>query len=135
MKTEAKTAAEPKRRAPRNHLSAREKCQAILSIWAERRKPSEVCKELGIQWGQLNQWQDQAMEGMLKALEPRTREEEEKGPILGPRLQQLLERKAISRSGKMIRFQERLARLQQGRPPVSAAKPAEAKEPMAKTSS
>ena len=102
----------PTRRAERAHYSAREKCQAVLAIWAERRKPSEVCQELGIKWIQLNQWQDQAMEGMLKALEPRMRTEEEKGPALGPKLQQLLERKAVARAGKLARLEMRLARIQ-----------------------
>jgi transposase-like protein len=122
MKTQNKEAA-PARRAERTHYSAREKCQAVLAIWAERRKPSEVCQELGIQWVQLNQWQDQAMEGMLKALEPRTRTEQEKGPALGPKLQQLLERKAVQRAGKMARLELRLARIQRQK------EPAETKEP------
>jgi transposase InsO family protein len=47
-----------------------EKCRAVLSVWTERRKPGEVCRELGVDWGILKQWQDRAMEGMLMALQP-----------------------------------------------------------------
>lgn len=111
MKTQNKEAAAA-RGMQRTRHSAREKCQAVLAIWAERRKPAEICQELGIKWIQLSQWQDQAMEGMLKALEPRTRTEEEMGPALGSKLQQLLERKALARSGKLARLQMRLARIQ-----------------------
>jgi hypothetical protein len=131
MKTQNQTKEPtPARRAERTHFGAREKCQAVLAIWAERRKPAEVCQEMGIKWIQLSQWQDQAMEGMLKALEPRTRTEEEKGPALGPKLQQLLERKALARTGKLARLELRLARIQRqkGPPPESkeTSKPATA---------
>jgi len=45
--------------------TAEEKCRAVLSVWTERRKPGEVCRELGVAWTLLNQWQERAMEGML----------------------------------------------------------------------
>jgi hypothetical protein len=122
MKAQNKEAA-PARRAERTPYSARDKCQAVLAIWAERRKPAEVCQELGIRWVQLNQWQDQAMEGMLKALEPRTRTEQEKGPALGPKLAQLLERKAAARAGKLARLELRLARIQRPKEPQETQEP------------
>lgn len=84
--------------------SAREKCQAVLSLWMRRRRPSEICKELNIPANLLSNWQERALEGMLGALEPRTRRQEERGPMLDPRMEQLLER-------KVTRLQTRLARM------------------------
>ena len=78
--------------------TAEEKCRAVLSVWTERRKPGEVCRELGVAWTVLNQWQERAMEGMLVALAasgPRWR----KTVALNSRLAVLLERK--SKGGTM----------------------------------
>src|SRR5512137_1232843 len=81
---------EKKRRKGSGH-TAEEKCRAVLSVWTERRKPGEVCRELGVGWTLLSQWQAQAMEGMLLALQPRV--PMGKGVALSPRLAVLLERK------------------------------------------
>lgn len=80
-----------KPKVERSSHPAEQKCQAVLSVWTERRNPGEVCRELGISWNILNQWQDRAMEGMLLALQPRVLVE--KGVALNPRLALLLERK------------------------------------------
>jgi transposase-like protein len=88
--------------------TAEEKCRAVLSVWTERRKPGEVCQELGVGWSLLSQWQTQAMEGMLSALQPRV--PTEKAVALNPRLAVLLERK--SKAGVMKGLERRLARLQ-----------------------
>jgi transposase-like protein len=84
-----------------------EKCRAVLSVWTERRKPGEVCRELGVDWGMLKQWQDRAMEGMLMALQPRVRVE--RGVALSPRLAVLLKR---SQAGMMKRLDKRLRKVQ-----------------------
>jgi len=89
--------------------TAEQKCRAVLSVWTERRKPGEICQELGIAWSLLNQWQERAMEGMLLALEPR-RVPVEKGVPLSSRLAVLLERK--SKAGGMKGLERRLVRLQ-----------------------
>ena len=89
--------------------TAEEKCRAVLSVWTERRKPAEVCRELGVGWGLLNQWQERAMEGMLLALQPRV-PMMEKTVALNSRLAVLLERK--SKRGGMKGLERRLARLQ-----------------------
>ena len=89
--------------------TAEQKCRAVLSVWTERRKPGEICQELGIAWSLLNQWQERAMEGMLLALEPR-RVPVEKGVTLNPRLAVLLERKC--KAGGMKGLERRLVRLQ-----------------------
>ncbi len=88
--------------------TAEEKCRAVLSVWTERRKPGEICRELGVAWTLLSQWQARAMEGMLLALQPRV--PMEKGVALSPRLAILLERK--SKGETMKGLERRLAHLQ-----------------------
>jgi transposase-like protein len=97
--------------------TAEEKCRAVLSVWTEKRKPGEICRELGVAWTVLSQWQARAMEGMLVALQPR------KGVALSPRLAVLLKRR--SKGGAMKGLERRLARLQSKRRPV---KPGESQE-------
>jgi transposase-like protein len=103
-----KAGVEEKRRRRVLGHTAEEKCQAVLSLWTERRKPGEVCRELGVAWGILKQWQDRAMEGMLLALQPRV--QVEKGVALSPRLAVLLEKK--SQSELMRGLDRRLKKLQ-----------------------
>jgi hypothetical protein len=69
-------------------LTAMDKCKAVLAVWTEKRKPSQICKELGVKWTILMHWQNRAMEGMLQALEPRRNLS--KGVALSPRLQVML---------------------------------------------
>jgi len=99
---------EEKRAWKGSRHTAKEKCRAVLSVWTERRKPGEVCRELGIAWTVLNQWQERAMEGMLVALQPRATVD--KTVALNSRLAVLLERK--SKGGTMKELGRRLARLQ-----------------------
>ena len=87
--------------------TAEEKCRAVLSVWTERRKPGEICRELGVAWGVLQQWQDRAMEGMLLALQPRV--PVERGVALSPRLAVLLKK---SQAGMMKGLDKRLKKLQ-----------------------
>jgi len=100
--------------------TAEEKCRAVLSVWTERRKPGEVCRELGVVWSVLNQWQERAMEGMLLALEPRVAVR--KAVALNSRLALLLERK--SKAGGMKGLERRLARVQG----IAAAKQGDLRE-------
>jgi hypothetical protein len=89
-----------RKRTPLNY-GAVEKCRAVLSIWTERRRPGEICREMSVPWMVLAQWQKRAMEGMLQALEPRMRLE--KGPALSPRLQSMLEKKRIQLLSSAVR--------------------------------
>ncbi len=98
---------ERRRRRGLGH-TAEEKCQAVLSVWMEQRKPGEVCREMRVAWGVLQQWQDRAMEGMLLALQPRV--QVERGVALSPRLAVLLEKK--SQAGLMRGLDRRLKKLQ-----------------------
>jgi transposase-like protein len=97
---------EKRRRRVLGH-TPEEKCRAVLLVWTERRKPGEICRELGVDWGVLQQWQDRAMEGMLLALQPRL--QVERGVALSPRLAVLLEK---SQAGMMKRLDKRLKKLQ-----------------------
>jgi transposase-like protein len=87
--------------------TAEEKCRAVLSVWTERRKPGEVCRELGVDWGVLKQWQDRAMKGILLALQPRV--QVERGVALSPGLAVLLKK---SQAGIMKRLDKRLKKVQ-----------------------
>jgi hypothetical protein len=104
---------EGKRKGNRTHrhFSAREKCQAVLSLWTEKRKPSEVYRDLGVTYAILTQWQNVALTGMLRSLEPRVRKEEDRGPALDPKLQKLMEKKALEREGRLSKVQKRLEKL------------------------
>ena len=88
------------RKAKRNHrtFTAEEKCRAVLSVWTERRKSSEVCRELQVAWMQFCKWQDLALQGILGALE--TKKDQIKCPPLGGRLAKLLERKVSAPPGR-----------------------------------
>lgn len=95
-----------------HHYSALQKCQAVLSIWTERRKPAEVGKDMGVTWAILKHWQDRALEGMLQALESHVNLDQ--GPALTPRLQMMLEkRKKImdNTSPQARKLTERLAQI------------------------
>ncbi len=107
LKVEKPGLEEKKGRRGSGH-TAKEKCRAVLSVWTEKRKPGEVCREMGIAWTVLNQWQERAMEGMLLALQPRIAVD--KAVALNSRLAVLLERK--SKGGAMKGLERRLFRLQ-----------------------
>lgn len=115
-----------KRRQTINY-GAVEKCRAVLSIWTERRRPAEICRELSIPWMVLTHWQKRAMEGMLQALEPRVRLET--GPALSPRLQAMLEKKRLTllTSAVQGRLERTLSKVQEARkaeiPPTKDVKP------------
>jgi hypothetical protein len=106
-----------KTRKERTVRSAREKCQAVLALWTGRRRPSEICHDLAIPANLLHGWQERAMEGMLTALEPRTRKQEERGPMLAPRMEKLLDR-------KLARLEMRIARQAGTKARPAAEKPA-----------
>ena len=100
---------EDKRGRKVSEYTAEQKARAVLSVWTEKGKPWEVCRELGVAWSLLNQWQERAMEGMLLALQPRVAVME-KRVALNSRLAVLLERK--SKRGGMKGLERRWARLQ-----------------------
>ena len=113
------------------NYGAMEKCQAVLSIWTERRKPSAICRELQVPWMVLAQWQKRAMEGMLQALEPRV--SLDKGSALSPRLQSMLEKKRLSLLTSS-RLEKTLAKAQDAKKAVlTPAKPSSEPRKMEKS--
>jgi Transposase len=98
MTAEAKGKKEP---LPYN---AQQRVQAVLSIWSERRRTREVCRELAIHPSALYAWEKRALQAMLKALEPATREEP--GSALSPKLERLLARQALLQKGRLAKLQE-----------------------------
>src|SRR5262250_157397 len=57
MSTEIKAKKEP---LPYN---AQQRVQAVLSVWTERRRPREVCQELGISATVLSAWEKRGVGG------------------------------------------------------------------------
>jgi transposase-like protein len=99
--------------------NAHQRAQAVLSVWTERRRPAEVCRQLGINSTLLVQWQERAMAGMVEALQPRCLPEQQLGPALTSKLERLLARQSLAQEGKLSKLEKRLAKL----PPESSAAP------------
>jgi len=107
---------ESKPKKERINPSAKERAAAVLSIWTERRRPSEVGREMGVNTTMISLWQQRALEGMLQALEPRSRPESQWRPPLSPKLEKLLTRETHRSAGKMQRLEKRLMALQEPKP-------------------
>jgi len=120
IKNSSTTSSSPKVKRPRPtqpSYTAQEKAQAILRVWTERCKPSEVCRELKVNWVTFSQWQRRAMDGMLQALEPRVNLTTSQA--LNPRLQALLLKRQTTITRKLA---QRLEQIQLANPPEPAAK-------------
>jgi transposase-like protein len=119
-KNSSTTSNSPKPKRPRlipPPYSAQEKVQAVLRVWTERCKASELCRELQVNYVTFDQWQQRAMEGMLQALEPRVNLAQ--GQALSPRLQALLlKRQQLTSTRKLA---QRLEQIQLAKPPEPAA--------------
>lgn len=113
---------ESKPRKERTSYPASQRAQAVLSVWTERRRPTEVCRELGITTALLSDWQERAMRGMLVALEPRRGAPTERGSALTTKLERLLQRQAQANEAKLLKLDQRLAKLQQTAAPSAPAK-------------
>jgi transposase-like protein len=83
-----------------------QKITAVLSIWTERRTSAQVCQELDISPNLLGQWQNLAIEGMLKALDPTKKDPL---PPLNHRLSRLIEKKL---NGSEKKLESRLKAIQ-----------------------
>lgn len=94
-------------------FTAMEKAKAVLSIWSERRRPSDVCRELGLKWAHVNHWQKAALEGMLKSLEPKNSKDKEMKPAIGDRLKKLLEKQKEDQEKTHTKLQQRLEKIQE----------------------
>lgn len=103
MKTEKNESGQTENKSKRNRRAhpVREKCLAVLSVWAQKRRAGTVCRELGISWGILNQWEKRALEGMLEGLGQKTVSAEQ-AVNLGHRLERLLQGPERSASGETM---------------------------------
>ena len=93
----------------RRVFEPQQKITAVLSIWTERRTTSQICQELSISPTLLGQWQNLAIEGMLKSLDPKKKDPL---PPLNHRLTRLIEKKLAGPNG---RLEKRLQELQQAK--------------------
>jgi len=102
-------------KSPKKELklyNAPQRAQAVLAVWTERRRPTEVCRELNITTALLADWQERAMRGMLSALEPRRCPATDRGPVLTVKLERLLNRQAQAAETKLLKLEKRLVKLQ-----------------------
>lgn len=90
--------------------TAHQRAQAVLALWTERRRPAEICRQMGINNALLSQWQERAMGGMLEALQPRCRTEQQLQPALTGKLERLLARQTLVVDGKLTKLEKRLAK-------------------------
>jgi transposase-like protein len=103
-------------RRPTKTFSAEQKAQAVLAAWTEKVSQSEICRQMQINYVTFQNWQDRAMEGMLRALDNQMRLEDTS--VLSPRLRKIMER---GRRAPEDRLGRRLLQIQQERdnnPPV-----------------
>lgn len=106
----AATSSKPARkRGARIQYSANQKCQAVLSLWTEKSRPTDLCREMKINYMVLNHWQERALEGMLQALSSRV--DLGQGQLLSPRLQQLLEKR--DKTAGVERLERKLEKMQE----------------------
>lgn len=83
---------------PRRIFDPQQKITAVLSIWTERRTTAQICQEMDISPTLVGQWQNLAIEGMLKSLDPTKKDPL---PPLNQRLSRLIEKKLNGSSRKL----------------------------------
>jgi len=96
----------------RRTFDPQKKITAVLSIWTERCTASEVCRDMDVSWTLLDRWQNQAMEGIVTALEPKKKQRD---VALNARLTKLIEKVVNSRSDNLLKLEERLESIQRVR--------------------
>ena len=94
---------------PRRIFDPQQKITAVLSIWTERRTTAQVCQEMEISPTLLGQWQNLAIEGMLKTLDPTKKDPH---PPLNQRLTRLIEKKL---AGPTRKLEDRLKAVQKAK--------------------
>ena len=82
----------------RRIFDPQQKITAVLSIWTERRTSAQICQEMDISPNLLGQWQNLAIEGMLKSLDPTKKDPL---PPINHRLTRLIEKKLAGPNRKL----------------------------------
>jgi len=85
-------------RTQRRVFDPQQKITAVLSIWSERRTTAQLCQEMDISAALLSQWQNLAIEAMLRALDPK---QKDPLPLVNHRLSRLIEKKLGGATGKL----------------------------------
>jgi transposase-like protein len=86
------------RKQPRRIFDPQQKITAVLSVWTQRRTTAQICQEMDISPTLLGQWQNLAIEGMLKSLDPTKKDPL---PPLNRRLTRLIEKKLAGSNQKL----------------------------------
>jgi hypothetical protein len=110
---EKKPKAKPAKKEKKAPLPALDRCRAVLSVWSERRKPSQICQSLDIKWAVLQNWEQRALEGMMRALQPRRKQAP--GPMLSERLVKLLKKSEAKEGVLEDRLERRLTKIQESK--------------------
>ncbi|HSM89270.1 MAG TPA: transposase [Desulfobacterales bacterium] len=97
----------------RRVFDPQQKITAVLSIWSERRTNAQLCQEMDISPALLGQWQNLAIEGMLRALDPK---QKDPLPPINQRLSRLIEKKLAGSTGKL---ENRLRAIQKHKAAIS----------------
>ena len=92
MKVEAVGSVGERKRKPQRLFGAKEKSQAVLSLWSGRRSAAALMKELQVPWGVLHGWEQRAIHGILTALDPGWKQTKETVSNLPSRVEKLIER-------------------------------------------
>jgi transposase-like protein len=100
-------------RTQRRVFDPQQKITAVLSIWSERRTSAQLCQEMDISPALLGQWQNLAIEGMLRALDPK---QKEPLPPINQRLSRLIEKKLAGSTGKL---EKRLRAIQKNKAAIT----------------
>jgi transposase-like protein len=82
----------------RRVFDPQQKITAVIALWSERRTTAQLCQELDISAALLGQWQHLALEGMLRALDPRKKDPL---PLVNRRLSRLIEKKLTGSKDKL----------------------------------
>ena len=97
----------------RRVFDPQQKITAVLSIWSERRTNAQLCQEMDISPALLGQWQNLAIEGMLRALDPK---QKDPLPPINQRLSRLIEKKLAGSTGKL---EKRLRAIQKNKAAIT----------------
>jgi transposase-like protein len=97
----------------RRVFDPQQKITAVLSIWSERRTNAQLCQEMDISPALLGQWQNLAIEGMLRALDPKKKDPL---PPINQRLSRLIEKKLAGSTGKL---EKRLRAIQKNKAAIT----------------
>jgi transposase-like protein len=97
----------------RRVFDPQQKITAVLSIWSERRTSAQLCQEMDISAALLGQWQNLAIEGMLRALDPKKKDPL---PPINQRLSRLIEKKLAGTTSKL---EKRLRAIQKSKAAIT----------------